>query len=139
MSYQRAINQLKIDGFRLTEARVAIIKLFFESGHPLSVADLGKRLESIQIRLNKTTVYREVYFLISKSIILEVGVSQGQMYYEYNHQDHHHHLICTNCKSIQDIPLNDDIKTQEKQIQKLKNFKVTSHSLDFYGLCSGCR
>jgi Fe2+ or Zn2+ uptake regulation protein len=28
---------------------------------------------------------------------------------------------------------------QEHEISKRKNFKVLSHSLEFYGLCKGCQ
>lgn len=133
------IYNLKSKGHRITKARKAIIGIFENEKMPLSVGELGAKLKKQRIKVNKTTLYREIDFLQSQKIITEINLGEDKKRYEIADNAHHHHLVCLNCKKVDDIDLQNDLSKQEVQIKKTKNFKVINHSLEFFGLCKNCQ
>lgn len=129
------LDNLKQQGFRFTLIREAVLDLLLKSNKPLSCQDIRKHLK---LKANKTTFYRELEFLRDKKIIEEFKLDDGVRRYEIVSK-HHHHAVCIKCKKVKCVELNGDIKKQEKEIEKNNNFKIISHSLEFYGLCQKCQ
>ncbi|HMR01620.1 MAG TPA: transcriptional repressor, partial [Candidatus Gracilibacteria bacterium] len=87
---------------------------------------------------NKTTIYREVYFLLEQNILVEIDFGDRKKRYESASSEHHHHIICLKCSKVQDIQLESDLSEDQKKIEQETNFKITNHSLEFFGLCNTC-
>lgn len=132
------ITKLKNEGHRITPIRTRILEILGGSGQPISAPDLLESVNSSNEGVNKTTIYRELDFLQSKDLISEVEFGDGKKRYELN-DGHHHHLICLNCKKIEDIDLKTDLSEEEKNIEKKTGFKIQIHSLEFFGLCKSCQ
>ena len=128
----------KLVGCRQTKTRTRILAILAKA-HPLAAREVKERLANQKILVNKTTVYRELDFLLAKKIISEVTFQDGVKRYELAPEEHGHHVICLSCHKVQRIPLAHDLENQEKKISKLLNFKILKHSLEFYGLCRECR
>ncbi len=140
MTYATVLRKLQEDGFRQTKARRAIIELLILSKHPQTISEILTKLDNnFKLQVDKTTAYREISFLLDKQVAREIDFGDKKKRYESNIGDHHHHLVCTNCGKIEDFELEQDLKEDEQRIEKNKNFKVTSHSLEFFGLCSSCK
>src|SRR5258708_2117588 len=139
MRPQTILEQLKNQGARMTKARILLVKMFQKNHLPLTELEIRAKLSQAGKAVNKTTVYRELEYLKSKSVIKEADFSDGKKRYEFNSSDHHHHLICTNCKKVDDIRVEDDVSHIEKKISRNKDFKIINHSLEFFGLCKNCR
>jgi Fur family ferric uptake transcriptional regulator len=137
-SINTIISEIKAEGHRLTKVRLAMLKILAKTKLPLNSATISTKLNALNVGANRTTVYRELVFLVENNIIKKIQFSDHKMYYEVC-ADHHHHLICNKCHKIQEIVLGEHLERQEKQIYKQKNFQVISHSLEFYGLCQNCR
>lgn len=88
---------------------------------------------------NKSTIYRELLFLMQQGIVVEVQLRPDITHYELAGQVHHHHLVCNRCDGVEDVVLGDDLHQLEAQIAIGKRFKVERHSLEFYGLCGKCQ
>jgi Fur family ferric uptake transcriptional regulator len=73
-----------------------------------------------------------------KGLTKQIQLQEGKFRYELATAAEHHHLVCTKCGDIQDIS-DCNIDGLEKDIEKKKKFKVTSHALEFFGLCSNCQ
>ena len=127
-----------LQGHRVTKTRKEILELFY-FGEPLSAADLIKKLALKKLFPNKTTVYRELDFLLEQGIIQAVDFGDGVKRFESSLIPHHHHLICTNCRSVSDIIIKNNLCQEEKRIARLTNFQAVSHSLEFFGLCRNCQ
>lgn len=132
------ISRLKLDGHRITPARSKIVDLLTNSKEPLSAIDLIEAFHSVGMKVNKTTIYRELDFLIRNALLKEIEFGEGRKRYEID-TGHHHHLICINCKKIEDVDLKADLTAEEKRIEQETGFKVESHSLEFFGHCKNCR
>lgn len=111
---------------RVTKIRTRLMEIFNSSTLPLSVQDLLRK-----IKANKTTIYRELEFLCKNDFIMEVNLNDNKKRYELKNLEHHHHLVCTNCKTIKDVEVKENFKIPS-------NFKLISHNLEFFGICQNC-
>ena len=141
MEHSKAIlDELKSRGHRMTKVRKAVIDTLCKTKVPTPASDLIAQLKRRNLPVNKTTVYREIDFLLSERILREVDLLDGKKRYELlAENDHHHHMICTGCKSIQCIDMHHDLDALEGELLSKFDFKVTNHSLEFFGLCTKCR
>lgn len=135
------LKEIRIQGKKLTKTRKAIVEMLC-SGHKLLTAtEILSKLEELDIHVNKTSVYRELDFLLSQKIIQEVTIAPGIAHYESALYPHHHHLVCSGCGDIKDI----ETQEFEKPMQNIEHralkqgFAVEDHSIEFYGRCLNCK
>ncbi|NTU66827.1 MAG: transcriptional repressor [Candidatus Moranbacteria bacterium] len=131
------LQKIKKDGFRLTKIRKAMVGIFVGEKKPITSSEIQEGLSLVDIKADRTTVYRELLFLLERKIIKKIQFSDHKMYYEIC-SDHHHHLVCLKCNSVKEIVLEGHLERQEKDIYAKEKFKVLEHSLEFYGLCEKC-
>ncbi len=139
MTDQEILSTLKQKKFKITKVRSGIITLFTQAKSPLAAKELLDYFHSIGLNINKTTVYRELAFLLGENIIKEIEFGEGQKRYELEDFKHHHHLICLKCRKVDDIELKTDLEKEEKRFLKENGFKVVNHSLEFFGYCQNCQ
>lgn len=129
---------LRQPGSRLSRVRDLMVAIFQKNHLPLSELEIRKSLSQKGIEVNKTTIYRALEHLKSKNLVQEVDFGEGKKRYELNSGKHHHHLVCTECKKIDEVYIPGDIEKIERKIVKQKHFKITNHALEFFGLCNNC-
>ena len=125
---------------RITPARQKIVEIFDSTKKPISAPQLKILLEKSDIRVNKTTIYREVGYLSKLGIINEVKLDSQIAYYESAHMTHHHHLVCKKCGEISDVSCEEFEEVMNAIAVKAagSGFRVEKHDLEFYGKCSDC-
>lgn len=134
------LESLKSRGHRMTKVRRAMLEILCKSKVPMAAAELILALNRRSLEVNKTTVYREIDFLQEQKIVREIDLMDGKKRYEVQGEhDHHHHMICTSCKAIRCMEMHHDLDALEAQILEKFHFKVTSHTLEFFGVCQSCR
>ena len=93
--------RIRSKGKKLTRIRKAIIRMFNVPAHAiLTATEIKSNLKASGLDVNKTTVYRELQFLLDNSIIGEVSVKTGVTHYESALYPHHHHITCNSCGDI---------------------------------------
>jgi Fur family ferric uptake transcriptional regulator len=129
---------LKEQGYKQTQVRHFLITHLAQTKKPSSAPELHNLL-SLQIgTIHKTTVYRELDFLVSQHILVEIYFADGKKRYEICGLPHHHHLVCNNCERVEDIYPDIDLERFETKIARKKSFTILHHSLEFFGLCQLC-
>lgn len=123
---------------RFTPAREALCLFFRRQTMPVDYGQIMDYLKKTGLRVNKTTIYRQLDFLVEQGLIQELDFGEGKKRYELK-KEHHHHLICTGCHKVQCIEIKENFKGQEDEIDKKENFKITSHMLEFFGICNNCQ
>ena len=124
---------------RITESRRRIIELLCQSRMPLSAPELLALLRQKRRQVNKTTVYRELEFLRRHKILRQIDLLEGKKRYELLQPDsHHHHVVCVRCQSIECIEMENELEHIEQKLLTKHKFHVTSHSLEFFGVCHRC-
>jgi Fe2+ or Zn2+ uptake regulation protein len=104
------------------------------------VGDLRTALLSAKLVPNKSTLYRELYFLMEQKVVTEVDFLDGMKRYEFiAHDGHHHHIICTKCKAAECVEVCFDTSALLADLAKHSDFLVQNHVLEFFGLCGRCK
>jgi len=132
------IKDLSSKKLRITKLRKFLLQILLKNKEPLSVEDLISSLSKYEINVHKTSVYRQLDVLKKVEIIREIQFGENKKRYEIFSDNHHHHLVCNDCGKIEDIESDKDLGILERKIVKEKKFKVTSHLLEFFGLCAKC-
>jgi Fur family peroxide stress response transcriptional regulator len=135
--YETMVRKLKEHGYKLTPQRLALAKVLSVSkGHP-NVEKIFERLQDSFPTMSLATVYRNVMLFKSFGEVLELGFPDGSNRYDGNRPTPHPHVICIKCKKIVDPDL-DSLDEMKKEVALETNFKILSHRLDFFGICSNC-
>lgn len=135
---EKILQDLRERGHRVTRVRREIVGMLEGSKVPLAAPEILQALGKKKLKVNKTTVYRELEFLVEQNIAQEVEFGDKKKRYEISSK-HHHHVVCMECKNVEDVNLRQDLQEAERRIAKQKGYKVINHSLEFFGLCSSCR
>ncbi len=140
MNATHILSSLKDKGVRMTSVRQSMIDIFTTIHEPLSAGQILEELKKYKLKANKTTVYRELSFLQEGKIITSVVFDGDQKHYELL-KDHHHHLVCQNCRIVEEVDFSEIEELLDKVEKKLKQknkFSKILHSLEFFGLCAKC-
>lgn len=136
------LEELKSLGAKVTKTRKGLLGLLAAADHALSVPELLKELRKKSATVNKTTVYREVEFLLGRGVIRSVQLSSDRMSYELAAKGHHHHLVCRICTSVEEVDneeLEVVVQKLERFLSKTKKYRSVGHQLEFSGICEKCR
>lgn len=129
-------------GQRLTRQRRAILDLVATAGRPVTVPDL---LGENGSAASQSSLYRNLVVLQRVGVLQRVtGVGNHDRFElsEALSGQHHHHLTCTVCGLVIDIPADPDVEEavagEALRISAELAAVVTGHSLDLYGRCADC-
>jgi len=135
--FEIIIQKLRDNGHKVTPQRLVIAKILAKSeGHP-SVENIHEQIKKDFPTMSIATVYKNIVLFKSLGEVLELGFSGGSNRYDGKRPYPHPHVICIKCKKIVDPDL-DSLEEIEKEIAVETHFKVLSHRLDFFGICSDC-
>lgn len=137
MNYDITVSNLQDKGWRMTKIRKAIIKVFADNPTPLSAGQVEEILNKAKVKADKTTIYREIRFLLENNCIIEVFLFPNEVSYESAELKHHHHLVCEKCGKIEKMT-RCVAEELSREIYLKKGFKVERHVLEFYGICKEC-
>jgi Fur family ferric uptake transcriptional regulator len=132
------VNNLANAGIRKTRLSILLLKTLLNSAEPLSAENLIEIAAKNKLKVNKTSVYRQLLTMKNEQIIREVRLDENKKRYEIFPENHHHHFVCVNCRRIEDVEAEKDLVNLERKITQERNFKVENHSLEFFGLCANC-
>ncbi|MED7787828.1 Fur family transcriptional regulator [Francisella sp. 19X1-34] len=130
---------LKKFGFKITQPRLEILKLFEENlDKHFSADDIFSELKSQKSTTGIATVYRVLGQFESAGIINRLKLDNDQVMYELNQGGHHDHIICIECNEIQEF-YNEEIENLQRQIAESFGAELIDHSLNLYVKCKSCR
>jgi len=86
-----------------------------------------------------STVHRTLKLLTECGLASERHFSDRYTRFENRHKNQHHdHLICTECGTIIEFE-SQKIEKLQNNVAKQENFKVTHHRLELYGTFTTCQ
>ena len=137
MNTDLTISGLQDKGHKITKVRREVVKIFSDTSVPLSANQIEEKLSRVGVNVNKTTIYRELQFLLNNGYLIKVYLHPNEVSYESSELKHHHHLVCEICGNVDKVT-NCLAKELEEGVLKKKGFKTARHSLEFYGTCADC-
>lgn len=119
---------------RQTTERKELILVLTRATKPLTVAEIQSCLKGV---VHTATVYRALQDLVQLGEVRPVALGGRATRYELT-TEHHHHIVCTSCGEIEDVHA-EPKGLEGKVLSQSKKFKsVSSHSLEFFGVCKEC-
>jgi Fur family ferric uptake transcriptional regulator len=126
-------NVLKSHKLRLTQQTQAIFDIIFECKEPMSAKQIHAKVKNIDL----STIHRTLDRFTEASITIAI-YSKDLTRYELGDgfMRHHHHFTCNKCQAT--FPIHNCLwETLNKGIEN-EYGKVTSHTIEAYGVCKSC-
>jgi Fur family transcriptional regulator, ferric uptake regulator len=128
LGLEAIVGKMRGRGYKATPQRLAVLRALAEHQH--------QKLEEVRGRcpeVGLVTVYRTLDLLSELGAVRRLELGDGPRYELA--EDHHHHLVCEACGDVsefEECPL---------ELGRLGDFgfEVSSHSVEIYGRCAGCR
>lgn len=137
--HQARIQRLRDAGYKLTNARLTVLRVLEESGGHMTSAQVLDAVNAQDTGIGRASVFRALDLLTTLTIIRPTYIDSSMTpTYVLMPEGHHHHVICTRCHRVfefDDCGLSDLTQRLEAEHQ----MTITGHLLEFYGLCAACR
>ncbi len=123
-------------GLRVTPQRQAIFRMLHgNDGHP-TVESLYESARSEMPTISLKTVYQTVHDLDAMGEVSLLDLGTGSVRVDPNVEHAHHHLICTRCGKVRDLPV--ELPDLRVPARLRRGFSVSSVEINFRGLCDEC-
>ena len=129
-------DDLRRAGFRVTPARLAVLRLLHTKKHPIGIEVIQKELPEI----NTVTLYRMMSDFTEKYLVHAHDLGHGHVDYELGGRPHHHHIVCEQCGKIEDVhPCGDACVFEKAVLASSRAFRqIKQQQVTFFGLCNTC-
>lgn len=129
---------LRKAGLKVTLPRVQILELLeAASERHLSADDVYNTLHEAGSDVSLATVYRVLTQFETAGLVIRHNFEGGHAVYELDHGQHHDHMVCVQCGSVEEF-VDEVIEERQQSIAEKAAFTITDHSLTIYGLCHQC-
>ena len=129
--------RLRAAGYKLTPARQAVLDSIPAADEHLNPAEILAHGRTLYPALGRATVYRTLELLTTLGIVRPIYIGEAGPTY-IRAQGGHHHLVCSRCGIMVDF----DRCIADEMVNDLHErfgFTISSHLLEFYGLCPKCQ
>ena len=139
--HRQVESRLSEGAIRYTAGRRSVVDALETSAGPLSAAEIE---DGIGGEVPLSSIYRTLGILEESGVVTPHLGTRGMARYELAEwlTGHHHHLVCTNCGSVSDVTMPEDIEADvERLVSKVSaiaSFSASDHSLEIEGLCARC-
>lgn len=138
VSEKDMVGRLSSQGYRITQARRAIIRVLLDTSECLSPEQLLCLAREHCRRVSLVTTYRTLDLLSGLGFVRRVHSGQACNGFAKVARGHRHHLICTECGRVVDFA-GCDISPLVTRVEQETGFIIDNHMLEFSGICSSCR
>lgn len=130
------------DGQRYTPVRQALVEALDATDQPLTIPELLMR----RPELAQSSAYRNLNVLEAAGVVTRIVVGSADEHARYELSEdlteHHHHLICEACGSVDDFVVPPDVEAlldrAMARVARKHRFTIDGHRLDLIGTCSRC-
>ncbi len=125
---------------RYTQGRRRLVEAILEAGQPVTLPEIVV----VAPGLAPSSVYRNLDVLERSGVVNRITSGGDRAHFEFAEplMSHHHHLVCVDCGSIEDVFLDDELEASVDrslaEVAGQAGFTPLRHSLDLHGRCAGC-
>jgi Fur family ferric uptake transcriptional regulator len=138
MNTELWLTQLHDNGYRLTEARKAVVDTVAASRRALTPVEVYDTARKDHPALGLVTVYRTLEKLEQLHLIQRVHQPEGCQAFITRGKGHQHLLLCQNCGQALFFE-GDDLDGLIDTIARKTGYSIREHWLQLFGLCKNCK
>jgi Fur family ferric uptake transcriptional regulator len=127
-------------GYRASGPREEVIAAVAEVGCSVTAREIADLLRERGSGVGLASIYRALDLLDRLGLVQRFDVGEGVARYEPAHPggDHHHHLVCDSCGTVE--PFEDDaLELAIHRVSGKTEFAVAAHDVTLHGECPSCR
>ena len=132
------LDQLQENGYRLTEARRAVVETIQKSARALTPVQVFDVARKTYPALGLVSVYRTLEKLEELHLVQRVHQPEGCQAFIAESSKHEHLLLCQNCGRVTFFE-GDDLDALMAAISKKTGYQIHDHWLQLFGTCQGCQ
>ncbi len=125
----------RTQGLRVTPQRQAIFRLLHQNDRHPTVDALYDAARTEMPTISLKTVYQTVHDLEALGQVSLLDLGTGAVRVDPNVEADHHHLVCTSCGLVRDVPLT-DVPTLPARYRR--EFRSDAVEVIFRGVCEQC-
>lgn len=129
-------HELREKGLRLTPQRELVLNAVRELGHA-TPEDVAAKIHLTHPGINLSTVYRNLETLENVGLVQHTHLGHGGATYHAAEELTHLHLVCENCGSVGDAPI-DAAANFVNTLSDDYGFKTDVTHFAIYGTCADC-
>ena len=126
-------------GVALTRKRVKALEALASSDHHPSARELHAEVRRIYPSTSLATIYNTIELLKEAGQIMELEFSGSANRYDGRRPDSHPHLICLECRSVEDMDVGGWSEVSLNHLSEATGYKLVRQRADYYGLCPACQ
>lgn len=131
---EEILDRLKIKGYRITDSRKKLIKIFTDN--PTSHFTFDELIKLSGTKVNVATMYNNIATLLDETIINEFHIDDTKLF-ELNNKSHAH-FICTKCNVVYNVDTRNS-EVLSDGVEEEYGFKVLTKRVEFTGICLNCK
>ncbi len=130
------LTDLRDSGLKATLPRLRILELFqTRPERHFAAEDIYRLLLDSRSDVGLATVYRVLSQLETAGLLRRSSFIRDKAVYELNDNQHHDHLICTDCGRVEEFH-DDQIEQRQESIAQERGFRLQEHALALYAACT---
>ncbi len=123
---------LKKHGIRLTRGRRRLFDRLRSIHRVATVQELHEVVGG-----DIVTIYRNIETFLAAALVREIRLPGKPACYEDAFLTHHHHVVCTECGTIAELP--PCSQHESPPSFRVPGFRsISGHSLEYFGTCMSC-
>lgn len=138
MSAELWLIQLHENGYRLTEARRAVVETIAASRQALTPVEVYDAARQRYPALGLVSVYRTLEKLEELHLVQRVHQPEGCQAFVAASEGHQHLLLCRQCGRVSFFE-GDDLDNLIGAISRKSGYQINEHWLQLFGLCENCK
>lgn len=138
MTAKSWLTQLQSNGYRLTNARKAVVETMADATFALNPLNVYEQAKATCPGLGLVTVYRTLEKLEELNLIQRVHQPDGCNAYLPHADGHQHLIICKQCGKARYFE-GDKMEAFFERVAGEHGFTVSEHWLQLFGVCAECK
>jgi Fur family ferric uptake transcriptional regulator len=123
---------------RPTRQRKLVLAALAAEPNDATAQGIHRRLHAEGHPVGLATVYRALAALSERGVVDALSHRPGETCYRLCSDEHHHHLVCSTCHRVVELP-ECELDPWVERMSARHGFLAEEHRLEINGVCSSCR